>query len=116
MPKQIKLSSLIAFLLFTVFTAQGLSAQSQRERGERIRAAMNGADYPNALTELQSMRAADPAAFALNNYDYLLARLSERLGNPAAAHTNYQRVVARNSLLSQYALWHMAELARSTGD
>ncbi|HYJ45308.1 MAG TPA: tetratricopeptide repeat protein [Pyrinomonadaceae bacterium] len=116
MPKQIKLCQLIAFSLLMIFTAHTLSAQSVRERHGRIRNAMEGADYTGAITELQTLRSADPAAFALNNYDYLMARLSERLGNPSVAAASYQRVVARNSLLSQYALWHMAELARATGD
>src|SRR3954471_7643912 len=116
MPKHTKLYSLAAFSLFMIFTMQSLEAQSVGAHHERVRSAMEKSDYASAITELQSLRAAEPTAFTLNNYDYLLARLSERLGNPAMATANYQKVAARNSLLSQYALWHLAELARATGN
>ncbi|HEX8845531.1 MAG TPA: transglycosylase SLT domain-containing protein [Pyrinomonadaceae bacterium] len=110
-----KLYGLVAISLFFIFAVQ-INAQSARERHERIRSAMDGGDYATAVTELQSLRSAEPALFQLNNYDYLMARLSERLGNPAVASSNYQKVVARNSLLSQYALWHLAQMARTTGN
>src|SRR5437763_6090273 len=116
MPKKNKLYVLAAFSLFMIFRATGLNAQSVGAHHERIRSAMEASDYANAITEIQSLRTADPSAFVLNNYDYLLARLSERLGNPSMATANYQRVAARISLLSQYALWHLAELARATGN
>ena len=50
------------------------------------------------------------------NQDYLLARKAERAGDVAAATANYQAVVARNSMLKEYAVWHLAKLARATGD
>ena len=53
---------------------------------------------------------------AANNYDYLLGRLQEKTGDSAAANASYQQVVARQSVLSQYALWHLARLTRATGD
>jgi len=116
MLKKIKLYGLAAFFFFMIFTAPGLNAQTLSARHERIRSAMDSSDYAAALAELQSLSTADQTVFALNNYDYLLARLSERAGNPAMATANYQKVATRNSLLSQYALWHLAELARATGN
>jgi soluble lytic murein transglycosylase len=116
MPKQNKFSFLVAVFLFLLLASIATNAQPSRERHERIRASIESGDYASAISELQSLRTADPAGFALNNYDYLLARLSERLGNAAAAQTHYQSVVARNSPLSQYALWHLAQLARATGN
>ncbi len=106
------------FLLFIViiFFVPVTKAQSARERHERIRAAVERQDNAAAMQELQSWRGAEPAVFALNNYDYLLARLSERSGDRATAAVNYQRVVARNAMLSQYALWHLAQFARMTGN
>ncbi|MDQ3821036.1 MAG: tetratricopeptide repeat protein, partial [Acidobacteriota bacterium] len=115
MLKQNRLCRLAAFL-FLILTASSTGAQTLRERHDRIRSSMEGADYKTALTELQSLSEADPAAFTSNNYDYLLGRLSQRLGNPSGATVSYQRVAARNSILSQYALWHLAELARLMGD
>lgn len=115
MLKQNRLFRLIA-IFFLILTAQNIYSQTLRERHDRIRSAAEGADYKTALAELQSLGATDPAAFTLNNYDYLLGRLSERLGNQSMATASYQKVVARNSILSQYALWHLAELARAMGD
>ncbi|MBV9210913.1 MAG: tetratricopeptide repeat protein, partial [Acidobacteria bacterium] len=103
-------------LLFTAGGLQAAFAQTPRERHEAVRGAMERADYAAAINQLQNWRLADPNLFALNNYDYLLARLSERSGDRASAAVNYQRVVARNALLSQYALWHLAQFARMTGN
>src|ERR1044071_1221208 len=50
------------------------------------------------------------------NQDYLLGRKAETAGDIAAATANYQAVVARNSILKEYALWRLARIARSTGD
>ncbi|HEY0544697.1 MAG TPA: tetratricopeptide repeat protein [Pyrinomonadaceae bacterium] len=102
--------------LLTAFGFHTASAQTPLERHEAVRAAMERGDYAAAINQLQTWRLADPNLFALNNYDYLLARLSERSGDRASAAVNYQRVVARNALLSQYALWHLAQFARMTGN
>src|SRR5215213_638423 len=91
-------------------------AQTPTERHTRIRASVEGGNYDSAINELRSLMSADPSVFTLNNYDYLLARLSERRGDTASAAGAYQAVVARNSQLSQYALWHLAQFARSTGN
>ena len=116
MQRQMRRYCLVMLSLLFPFSHQATHAQSARERHERVRAAVDGSDYSTAITELQSLRSAEPMTFTLNNYDYLLARLSERRGDAATASANYQKVLARNSLLSQYALWHLAQLARATGD
>ncbi|HYG80476.1 MAG TPA: tetratricopeptide repeat protein, partial [Pyrinomonadaceae bacterium] len=116
MPKQHQRCLLVAAALFLLLASCAAVAQTARERHGRIRAAVDGGDYAAAVTELQALEQAEPQGFVLNNYDYLLARLSERLGNGAMAQAHYQRVVARNSVLTEYALWHLAEMARSTGN
>ncbi|HEX8140206.1 MAG TPA: tetratricopeptide repeat protein [Pyrinomonadaceae bacterium] len=103
-------------LLSLFFFSLAVQAQTPRERHERIRASVEGGDYQAATNEVVALRSADPTVYALNNYDYLLARLAERRGDVATAATVYQAVVARNSMLSQYALWHLAQFARSTGN
>ncbi|HEX8141697.1 MAG TPA: transglycosylase SLT domain-containing protein [Pyrinomonadaceae bacterium] len=107
--------SLFVIILALLFSWP-TGAQTPRERHERIRASMESGDHQAAIGELSSLRSAEPTVYTLNNYDYLLARLSERRGDMAAAASAYQAVVARNSLLSQYALWHLAQFARSTGN
>lgn len=111
---------LIVALLFVSIhfslSVEAVKAQGARERQVQIRASMEGGDYAAAIKELRAMSSSDPGAFALNNYDYLLARVSERQGDVAVAATNYQKIVARNSLLTEYALWHLSQIARSTGN
>jgi soluble lytic murein transglycosylase len=103
-------------LLFILISWQAAQSQTLRERQEKIRAAVDSKDYGTAMAQLQALRAAEPELFTLNNFDYLLARLAERRGDAATAAASYEAVVARNSLLSQYALWHLAQFARSTGN
>ena len=105
----------LCLLLLALF-ARAVPAQTLPERGEKIRAAVEAGDLKTALAELKSARKADASGFALNNYDYLLARLLERTGDRAASAASYQSVVARQSLLTQYALWRLAQNARATGD
>src|SRR6478735_5848271 len=50
------------------------------------------------------------------NQDYLLGRKAESAGDFAAAAANYQAVVARNSVLKEYAQWRLARIARLSGD
>jgi TolA-binding protein len=55
-------------------------------------------------------------AQSLPNQDYLAGRKAEASGNAAEAATTYQAIVSRNSPLTEYALWRLARIARSTGD
>src|SRR5439155_14674365 len=62
------------------------------------------------------MEKTDAAAFTRNNYDYLLARLLNQRRADAEATSIYKKVVARNSALAGYALWHEAEMVRAAGN
>ena len=73
-------------------------------------------DYASAIAELQQLAAADPKTFAVHNYDYVLARYAESNGQVGLAMTNYQQVASRDSILSPYALKHLSQIARSTGN
>ena len=103
---------LAVIFIFALFAA----AQNLDETHSRIRAAMEKSDYQTAIGELQNIQRTDRKIFALNNYDYLLARLSEKNNDAATAMANYQAVVNRNSVLSEYALWHLSQIARSSGN
>ena len=121
MSSKIKLVSRALCFLLGVFSAQtilaqSLQAQSLQDRADKIRSTVDNGNLQIAVDELLSFKHADAPAFALNNYDYLLARLSEALGDRAASSSGYQALVARRSLLTQYGLWHLAQLARSSGD
>ncbi len=114
--KHRRFRNLASVFIIIVFTATTICAQSLHERHERIRQAMDRADASAALQDLEALRFAEPNIFGFNNYDYLLARISEQLGSTAKAAANYQTVLARNSVLRQYALWHLAHIARATGN
>ncbi|MFN2453821.1 MAG: transglycosylase SLT domain-containing protein [Pyrinomonadaceae bacterium] len=106
-----------AFLFILTFSPAGtIRAQTLRERHDRIRASVEKDDANAAVSELDSLRAAAPQVFALNNYDYLLARLSERRGNQAVAAAAYHTVTTRDSQLWAYSIRHLARLARATGN
>lgn len=105
-----------AFLLVVIFSIQAVTAQSLNETHRRIRNALDERNYLAAVSELRDIEARTPVAFQANNYDYLLARVSEKTGDTGAAMAHYQSVVNRNSALKEYALWHLSRLARASAN
>jgi soluble lytic murein transglycosylase len=102
--------------LFIAFSFSIANAQTPNERHQRIRNAVDNRDAQTAIAELIAFRSADASIFSLNNYDYLLARFSQQRGDKATASANYHAIIKRNSILTQYALWHLAEISRMTGN
>ncbi len=94
----------------------GANAQTLQSKANDIRAAMDARDFERAETLVRELRTTDAAAFTRNSYDYLLARLLERRGARSEASSTYLGLSERGSLLTQYALWHLALLARDSGD
>lgn len=111
--KLLNLAFGVVATLLAPFSAHG---QTPQERHTRIRSAMEAGDVKAALADLNSLRGSNSEILTANNYDYLLGRLQEKTGESAGANASYQSVVARQSVLSQYALWHLARLTRATGD
>ncbi len=99
-----------------VLVSHAARAQNFSEQHQRIRLALERGDSTSAISELKSIQKARPAIFTLNNYDYLLARLSQRRGDTVTASAGYQEIVLRGSVVSQYALWHLSEFSRATGN
>ncbi len=108
-----ELPKLFLFALLFSFAA---SAQNISDTHSKIRNAVENKDYQNAAAQLQTLERADKKIFALNNYDYLLARMAEKQGDFAVATANYQAVVNRNSVLTEYALWHLSQIFRASGN
>src|SRR6516225_5439394 len=94
-----------------ILAAAPVNAESLREKANSIRQAMDARDFDRAESLVRELKSTDPAAFTANNYDYLLGRLAERRGLQTEATALYLGLVARNSSLSQYAIWHLAEIA-----
>ena len=115
--------TLVLFLAFLVmknfvlviFLAFSFSVSAQ-DIHQKIRQSVENEDYQTAFTELQNLESADKKIFALNNYDYLLARILEKRDEFPLAAAYYQSVVNRNSILSEYALLHLSQIARSSGN
>ncbi len=107
---------LFCVLFVSVFNVNQLFAQNFQETHRKILTAIESRDYQSAVGELQTLQKSDKKTFELNNFDYLLARLLEKRGDFALAAANYQSVANRNSVLKEYALFHLAEIARSSGN
>ncbi len=107
--------SFIFLFLLTVFTVNSFPQRAE-EIGETVRLRLSENDYKTAISDLVKMRKEFPKPFHSNNYDYLLARLSEIDGDFANAMANYQSVVKRHSVLKEYALWHLSEIMRNSGN
>ncbi len=105
-----------ALVLMLAIFAGNSSAQSLQTRAADIRAAMGARDFERAEKLVRDLRAADVVVFTRNNYDYLLARLLERRGATAEATPLYLGLINRNSVLAEYALWHLAAIARASND
>ena len=101
------------FSMFLCFYAVKISAQDFHTK---IRASVENRDYQTAISELETLEKSDKKLFELNNYDYLLARLHEKNGDFAKAAAGFQAVANRSSVLKEYALWHLAQIARSSGN
>ena len=106
----------ISVLAIIFLCATTTLAQTQQQQHERIVSAVDSGDRNIAIEELRRLQSSNPDLFASRNYDYLLARLTENSGDLAESQSNYQSVVDRKSVLATYALWHLAQRARASGD
>jgi soluble lytic murein transglycosylase len=91
-------------------------AQPVQSKANDIRSAMDSRDFSRAESLARELRSVDQAAFTRNNFDYLLARLLERRGARSEASALYLKLLDRNSIVAQYALWHLSLLAKSSSD
>ncbi len=105
------LGSILLLLFVPAFFAQGVE-----ELHSRSQAAIAEGRYADAIRDLRMIELNHAELFTLNNYDYLLGRTHERAGNAAAAMAQFHTVVTRNSVLKEYALFHLAAIARSSGN
>ena len=106
----------IFWLLFLFCCTFAFAQKISNETHQKIKTAVENRDYQAAVNELKALEISDKKSFELNNYDYLLARMQEKNGDLAAAMANYQAVSNRNSILMEYALWHLSQIARSSGN
>ncbi len=107
--------SIFIFLWFGLCALQ-IYPQGAAETSQKIRSSIESRDYQTVLTALEALEKSDKKTYEANNYDYLSARMLEKTGSSAAAAAKYQSVVSRNSIFKQYALRHLSQIARSSGN
>lgn len=107
---------IFGLILFFVVFRVSVSAQNFPETHLQIFRAVENKEYQTALGELNNLESRAKKIFELNNYDYLRARLAEKTGDFALAMADYQAVVNRNSVLTEYAVWHLSQIARNSGN
>ncbi len=83
---------------------------------DTIRLAVGERNYSTAIAELKSLRTTNEREFVANDLDYLLARIAEFDGQTLTAVTEYRKVATRRSVLRPFALMHLSQIARSTGN
>ncbi len=103
-------------LILLFFLTQSYLSQTVEELHSKIRSDVAERKYAEAIKSLNELEQTQPDIFAWNNYDYLLARIMEKTGNTSEALVRYQSVVKRNSILRSYALFHVAAIAKSSGN
>lgn len=105
-----------AVLLLLLLPVQLSFSQTPEEFHSKLKAAVAERLYADAVIDLKRLEQEHPDLFAWNNYDYLLGRMYEKVGNTSAAMAQYQAVTKRGSILKPYALFHLAGIARSSGN
>lgn len=105
-----------ASIIFVLLSAVFVSAQTATDRLATIRSNVDQREYLTAVSALSALETADKAAFHANNLDYLAARLHQRTGDIGLAARYFQSVRARGSILREYAMWHLAAIARENGN
>ena len=108
--------SLAALALTLLLPFALVHAQSSNELPNQIRTAVETANWEAVKAGLEKLKTTDPSLYRNGNYDYLAARIAEKSGDISAASNVYQNLVTNSSELSDYSLWRLARIARSTGD
>jgi hypothetical protein len=78
------LKSLITVLLL-VSLSNVVGGQALASMPDRIADAVAAHNYLLAISKLRELKTKNPRVFEINNYDYLLARMSERSGDIASS-------------------------------
>ncbi|MDW8304506.1 MAG: transglycosylase SLT domain-containing protein [Acidobacteriota bacterium] len=103
-----------AFRLFAVLFCFFWGSMGQEI--SRIQERLEAKDYESVIQILENLKKANRKAFYAGEYDYLLARVAEKVGDFALASANYLSVIKRSSVLKEYALWHMAGISKDAGN
>jgi soluble lytic murein transglycosylase len=107
---------LACLLLLTQLLSTGIQAESIQDYHQKLRESLAAGDATRAAAILVELGSHDYDGFLANDYDYLLARLEEQLGNRTRAAVLYNNVASRKSALRGYAVWRLAGIAKTEGN
>lgn len=114
-----RLIKLLLCLLLIFSTALPVASGNNEltaNRHQSLLSLLNRRDYKGAESLLSEVRKTDAELYRINNYEYLYARMLEKRNDLKNAAQSYQSVINDQSLLSEYALWHLAYIARNQRD
>lgn len=104
--------SIVFSLLSFAVAANGQNNHAVTE----IQDAVSRGDWSKAQDLTENLRKSDSTAFRSGEYDYLLGRLLDKQSKPGEAVGRFTVVASTDYVLEDYALWHLARLARTSGD
>src|ERR1700740_3368292 len=111
---KIPIASTTALIISVMLICAGVCLASDPAANQReVVAALERSDYVDAEAKLKQIQTEAPADFTANNLDYALARVLQRNKKQGEAKQLFEAVIARNSNLSPYALFHLSEMARA---
>lgn len=102
------------FALSAMIFLSGIFASAQINSLEKVNDAIANRDLATAQKLLQDSSGSEH--FKINNFEYLLGRVAAKNGDLAVAAASFQRVAESDSVLREYALWHLAEIANLSGN
>jgi tetratricopeptide (TPR) repeat protein len=106
----------VSLLAAAKVDAPAPSPDSLPVRHRTLISAFERRDYSTAERELSALKTAEPDLFKSNNYEYLLGRIAEKRGDWPAAAKSFTLLIKEHNILSEYARWHLALIARSQKD
>jgi len=92
------------------------AASRLRIKREQFLRLLEREEFARAERLLGEIERDAPTLLPVGAYEYARARLRQHRGDEEGAARAFRRVLERGSLMSPYAAWHLAEIARRKGD
>lgn len=109
--KRFFVCQLLAFLIVSNVSAEFITDGIKAGKYD-----ISSNDHARIIDDLLAAERSDRSAFESGNLDYLTARHAELAGNTALSLEMFSRVAARSPVLRPYALMHLSQLMRASGN
>lgn len=110
------LSRYIWLVLFSFISFAAIAKGQNNPTVAQIQEAVARSEWSKAQVLAESLKKSDSNTFRSGEYDYLLGRLFDKQSKPGEAVRHFSVVASSDYALSDYSLWHLARLARISGD